>query len=303
MYSLKNHYEENGYVIVRNLISVDEIDTFLNAFEIFKKSNSLFFSQSEHNWRTTKQDLDKFGLLNCSIENFTSLIWNPRFSNLGRKILQSKKILDTLRSLSDKNDFCMWQNMCFDKSTGTVDHIDTYYLDTNPMGSLIAGWFALEDIDGRGGAFHIFPKSHLNISNEWQNMNHEAFVNWSAKKTENMEEKVIYLNKGDVLFWHPSLFHGSSTQKIDGFSRKSLTAHYFPIDYLKGGGGKNNSLKDKKYIEELNIQKKSYRSYGFSICESRKKRDIFIFCLKGIAHYFSRINSPHTLMNRDNYDF
>ena len=47
----------------------------------------------------------------------------------------------------------MWQNMFFDKSVGTVDHFDSWYLDTDPPGSLIGAWFALEDIDGKGGTF------------------------------------------------------------------------------------------------------------------------------------------------------
>ena len=44
----------------------------------------------------------------------------------------------------------------FDRATGTIDHIDTWYLDTEPMGHLIAAWVALEDIDGQG-EFHVYP--------------------------------------------------------------------------------------------------------------------------------------------------
>ena len=92
--------------------------------------------------------------------------------------------------------------MLFDKSTGTVDHIDSYYLDTNPMGRLIAAWFALEDINGDGGAFNIYPGSHLINSNEWIGMNHDEFVNWSRNKTKCKKKNnhisfftvIIYLN-------------------------------------------------------------------------------------------------------------
>ena len=54
----------------------------------------------------------------------------------------------------------MWQNMFFDKSTGTIDHIDTWYLDSDPMGYLFGAWIALEDIDGKGGVFHVY-QSHI----------------------------------------------------------------------------------------------------------------------------------------------
>ena len=68
-----------------------------------------------------------------------------KFSKLGRDILQSQEVLDCLRRISDNNDFYMWQNMFFDKSTGTINHIDTWHLDTSPRGFMIAGWFALEN--------------------------------------------------------------------------------------------------------------------------------------------------------------
>ena len=44
----------------------------------------------------------------------------------------------------------MWQNMLFDKSTRTIDHVDSYYLDKNPSCYLIAAWFDLEDINDKG---------------------------------------------------------------------------------------------------------------------------------------------------------
>ena len=56
-----------------------------------------------------------------------------------------------LKSLTGEDEFVMWQNMLFDKSTGTIDHLDSYYLDTDPIGNLIAIWVALEDINGEGG--------------------------------------------------------------------------------------------------------------------------------------------------------
>ena len=38
--------------------------------------------------------------------------------------------------------------MFFDRSTGTVEHQDSWYLDTDPPGNLVGVWYALEDIQG-----------------------------------------------------------------------------------------------------------------------------------------------------------
>ena len=50
--------------------------------------------------------------------------------------------------------------MLFDKSTGTTDHADTWYLDTIPKGQMIACWIALENIHKDAGRFFVCPKSH-----------------------------------------------------------------------------------------------------------------------------------------------
>tara|TARA_Y100001968_G_scaffold17076_1_gene13562 strand:- start:643 stop:1086 length:444 start_codon:yes stop_codon:yes gene_type:complete len=145
----------------------------------------------------------------------------------------------------------MWQNMLFDKSTGTIDHIDSWYLDTNPPGSLLAAWVALEDIDGKGGSFHVYPKSHKNSSKSWIGLDHNKLIDWTKLCQKKYEKKKILLKKGDVLIWHPLLIHGSSSQKEAGFSRKSITAHYCPNDLLMGGNGLSESIETPNYKKKV----------------------------------------------------
>ena len=73
--SLREKYLKEGYIIFKSLISIRKIDKIIEELEFFKKNNKLYYSQSEHNWRRIKSDLDKFGLLECSFENFTDLPW------------------------------------------------------------------------------------------------------------------------------------------------------------------------------------------------------------------------------------
>ena len=62
--NFKDQYIKKGYVIYPNLISSKLIDNFLKSFEDFKRRNLLFYSQSEHNWRRVKHDLDENNFLN-----------------------------------------------------------------------------------------------------------------------------------------------------------------------------------------------------------------------------------------------
>ena len=300
--SLREKYLEEGYIIFKSLISNKKINQILKELEIFKKKNKLYYSQSEHNWRKIKSDLDKFGLLECSFENFTDLPWGLKLSKAGREILQSKEILNALREISKYKDFCMWQNMFFDKSTGTIDHIDTWYLDTNPMGDLFGAWIALEDINGEGGVFHVYPKSHLTNNKKWIGTTHEEFIDWSKKESKNFKKKPLYLKKGDLLLWHPSLIHGSTLQKKEGASRKSITAHYHPSDLLRGKGGMSY-IKPDDYKFKLKQQKKSMRSFGHKINSRASRKEILKFATIGIIKHLigGALNNPRNLMNRKNY--
>lgn len=305
MTNIKNFFIENGYTIFKQIIHKEEIDLLLNCFKNFKIKNSLYYSQSNHNWRKTRKDCDEFGLLKNSIENFTSLFFEAQLAKIGRKILLSSTIDNCLKKISgSKDDFCMWQNMFFDRSVGTIDHIDTWYLDTDPRGYLIGAWIALEDIDGKGGSFHIYPGSHKMQNTEWKNLNHDQFAKWSNKIKQKYKKVSVYLKKGDVLFWHPNLIHGSSNQEHNGFSRKSLTAHYHPICLKRGGGGIETKIDTHEY--KKNIQNTMYKITKFDKMPiySSNNWETIKYSLKGLIKYYTGYkNSENSLMQRDAYNF
>ena len=94
--------------------------------------------------------MDINNLLKVSFQNFTDILWANSLGKAGRNILQGEEMRNALSDISNSQEFIMWQNMLFDKSTGTIDHLDSWYLDTNPYGNLLAAWIALEDINGEG---------------------------------------------------------------------------------------------------------------------------------------------------------
>ena len=305
MIDAKNYFNEHGYVIFRQNIEKDDISILLKCFKNFVHKNGMYYSQSNHNWRKAHKDTDEFGLLKNSMESFTSLLLEPKLAEAGKKILLSDSMLNCLSQVSGLHeDFCMWQNMLFDRSVGTVDHIDTWYLDTDPMGYLIGAWIALEDIDGQGGSFHVYPGSHKMNNNGWRGLTHDQFVEWSNETKKKYKKVSMHLKKGDVLLWHPSLIHGSSNQEVNGFSRKSLTAHYHPISFKQGGGGIETSVNSDSYNKSIMTTMSKMKKfdnlpiYTFNRWETTKSS------VKGLIKYFTGFKNPeNSLMQRDAYDF
>ena len=258
---IKNIYNDNGFIIIRNLIKKKYISEVINSLEIFKKRNTYYFTQNNHNW-VKSGEITKQGYLINSIQSPTKQNNCGSLKFAIEKILASTEILEILQEINGSEIFVNWQNMLFDKSTGTVDHADTWYLDTAPRGQMIASWIALEDINEKAGRFFVYPKSHkLNIP---ENINKKIKSNFEYINFINeflihkkMDKYAPAMKKGDVLFWHPFTIHGSLSQKDPKYSRKSLTAHYHPI-----GAGRTGTAESKKeinrYIRKLRKSKNQF---------------------------------------------
>jgi phytanoyl-CoA hydroxylase len=230
---IKEYYDLYGYVVVKNLLSQSNIDNFLDSYETIKRSKFfVFFSQDTH--IPLRPRLTSEGFIENSMLNPASLkIWRT-FAKSVEKCLVDEQVTDALKILSGAQSHVMMQNMFFDKSTGTVEHQDHYYLDADPPGKMIAAWYALEDIHEDAGCFFVLPGSHkgnvLERKSASNFSDHDTFVKAINELIDEgkYEYRSFPLSKGDVLFWHPYTIHGAYNNRDPHFSRKSLTAHYYP---------------------------------------------------------------------------
>ena len=236
-FSLENHagvrayFDEQGYVVMRGLLSHSAIDTFLEAYRRIKSSRTfLYYAQTIH--KVVRPTLNEHGHIVESMQDATRLGLAPRFSGALKKCIYHHSISDGLAVIDGHAKHVSWQDMFFDLSTGTIEHADSWYIDTDPAGSLIGAWMALEDIQIDAGPFFVMPGSHrIKALDQGSYPDHEQFRLATLKQIQEHGFKPLAmpLNKGDVLFWHPSTIHGGFSNKDPRFSRKSLTSHYFPL--------------------------------------------------------------------------
>jgi hypothetical protein len=122
------------------------------------------------------------------------------------------------------------------------------YLNPPEVGDHYAAvWMALGDVHPDSGPFQYVPGSH-----RWHRLVRERFEpfvdmadpTWpkatediltpllEAKLADEGHEVVSYVpNEGDVLIWHPRLYHRGSTATVKGMYRPALIAHYSGIDH------------------------------------------------------------------------
>lgn len=229
---IHDYFNENGYVVIKNVIHHEKIDTFLAAYNSVK-THPLFvyYSQSLH--INLRPSLNSFGYIQEAMENASRLVFFKSFSKSFKNCIYDENISTALSLITGEGHHVSWQNMFFDKSTGTIEHQDSWYLDTDPEGDLIGVWYALEDIHENAGPFFVVPKSHTKVGplDRKKYPNHNVFVN--AIRDEMNDDKSLHkipmcLSKGDILLWHPFLIHGSFSCNDESYSRKSFTSHFYP---------------------------------------------------------------------------
>ena len=135
--SIKKHFYNEGYVIIRNLINEELITNILDSPKQFKKTNVYYYTQSSHTWVKSSKTTEE-GFLIDSIQSPTKQRNCGELKYAAEKIISCNAISAILQEISGSTKFINWLNMLFDKSTGTIDHADTWYLDTKPRGNMIA---------------------------------------------------------------------------------------------------------------------------------------------------------------------
>ncbi len=159
----------------------------------------------------------------------------PKFRKYAtEKILTNRNLVCAFRYFCE-DDPKIVQSMYFEGNSATWEHQDSYYLDSERIGTMIAAWIALEDISANAGRFFVCPKSHhidLGEHDIYTNIaeHHDVYIRRVVDviKSKGMEIRAPKLNQGDVLFWNAWTIHGSLKSDDPVRSRSSITCHVIP---------------------------------------------------------------------------
>src|SRR5271165_2810026 len=233
---IKAYYEENGYVIVRKLLSEDVCDAQRRLWEEeVKPFGGHIYRQATG--KAERHVLNQNGWVMNPILNLQSL--DPRrFPGFRRHateaVLASSNLRDLFAGLFGELPKVV-QSMYFEGNSATWEHQDSYYLDSEIIGEMAAAWIAIEDIAAKAGRFFICPGSHKFKLDEHGLENniaehHEKYILSVVNKIKqlNLQIRAPALQKGDVLFWNSFTIHGSLNTQDPRHSRSSITCHAIP---------------------------------------------------------------------------
>lgn len=232
---IRRYYDENGYVVVRNLIPRELCVEAMQRFKTeVKPYKGFIYRQTTAN--PERHVFTTHGFMLNPILNVQSVDgrYFPRFREIGLSVIthpNAQAIAQTILGEPGK----LVQSMYFEGNPSTWAHQDTYYLDAEQIGRMTATWIAVEDIAPGAGRFFIYPKSHLidmarNGGDFDVAFNHGRYKKLVVDliRRHGLECRAPALQQGDALFWAAKTMHGSLETTQPRYSRSSFTAHYIP---------------------------------------------------------------------------
>jgi len=249
----RQFYEENGFLVIPNLVSDSLIDEFKQRFL------DIVDGKVDSGSILKMKDLslkDKRGLPNERIYNkIQDFVWDEVLA----KYICSPDVLDYVQCFTGP-DIRAVHSMLINKppDAGTRTsrhplHQDLHYFPFRPADRIVAAWTAMEHIDDSNGCLVVQPGTHKGELEQHDYPDWENGVNkmyHGIRGADSNSRVHLHMEKGDTVFFHPLLIHGSGTNVSPNF-RKAISCHYSTsnINYIDVNGTSQEKI--AKEVEEI----------------------------------------------------
>lgn len=251
-------YEQNGFVLIKNLVSEEDINRFRKEFE-----------------RICRQEVKVPGLVVMRDLASLRLEFNQRSINKVQDFQEDPElfrycslpqILKYVECFTGPNIMAMHTMLinkppdAGKKTSRHPMHQDLHYFPFRPADRIVCAWTAMEKVNGDNGCLVVLPGTHTSTLQEHDYPDWEGGVNKMYHGVRNYNpqhpEVLLEMEKGDTVFFHPLLIHGSGMNQTQGF-RKAISCHYASADgyYIDVKGTTQENI--EKEVKEIANRKYS----------------------------------------------
>ncbi|XP_007189969.1 phytanoyl-CoA dioxygenase, peroxisomal isoform X1 [Balaenoptera acutorostrata] len=225
----RKFYEENGFLVIKNLVSDADIQYFRDEFERI--------------CRTKVKPLGLMVMRDVTIAK-SEYVPNEKVITKVQDFQEDKElfryctlpeILKYVECFTGPNIMAM-HTMLINKPPDSGKktsrhplHQDLHYFPFRPSNSIVCAWTAMEHIDRNNGCLVVLPGTHKGPLKTHDYPQWEGGVNIMFHGIQdydkNNDRVHLLMEKGDTVFFHPLLIHGSGRNKSQGF-RKAISCHF-----------------------------------------------------------------------------
>lgn len=259
----RQFYEENGFLVIKNLVSDDDIQRFRAEFErICRKEVKPPGIIIMKDVTIAKQDCTPSERVVTKIQDFQEDEELFRYCSL-------PQILKYVECFTGPNIMAL-HTMLINKPPDSGKktsrhplHQDLHYFPFRPSDRIVCAWTAMEHIDRNNGCLVVLPGTHKGTLKPHDYPKWEGGVNkmyHGIQEYDSNSPRVhVVMEKGDTVFFHPLLIHGSGRNRTQGF-RKAISCHYggSECEYIDVRGTSQENIAR----EVMEIAEKQHRIQG-----------------------------------------
>ena len=236
---LLRFFVENGYLILRAAVDIDRIDELNRDIEKLSEDPpaEAWVNCIEDGHGVTRQmtSADK-----DEPDKMIKLLDLYSYLPSAREIVFAPQTMRLIKLIFER-PVLAHQSLFFFKGSQQPIHQDTAFVRVSSPMELVASWTALEDIEPGSGELTYYPKSH-----QFPEFLFEGKYKWWPPGCDELGRYYEHLNecaaarniprtkfparKGDVFIWSADFAHGGGEIDDPYKTRRSIAAHYCPIN-------------------------------------------------------------------------
>lgn len=226
---LKKSYAENGFVIVKDALSLAEVE------ELRQEATRICRGELGEIPGVTPATADEND--DDVLRRYLCIHFPHKVSALMKRYLAQPQMVATLTELIGPNVKCM-QSMLFIKASGKPGqawHQDEYFIPTRDR-SLTGGWIAMDDATVENGCLWVIPGSHKHgvIWPQRQHEDRRFDCTGEAIYFPYTDDDAIPVEvaAGSIVFFNGYLLHRSLPNRAQRGYRRVLVNHYMSAESL-----------------------------------------------------------------------
>ncbi len=220
------HFQSDGYAIVRQLATPSEVDGIREAFMSAAANGPVAGLSDGHFADVPPGDPLAFYPRMMHPHLHPELPIGP----LAMGIMLDSRIHNYLRAFMGEEPLAA-QSMFYFKPPGARGqelHQDNFYLRVKP-GTCVAAWMAIDDADEENGTLMVVPQTaNAEIACPETADAARSFTTDYVRPPAGVEPVALRLSAGDVLFFNGSVIHGSYPNASKERFRRAFICHYVP---------------------------------------------------------------------------
>lgn len=241
----KAFFQQEGYLVVENLLSKSEVDVCqaeiqrLHAFAAGQEPDADKERAAVARQHVQREPFAKDEVQGDRLPVLRKAENTRQYSDIFRDLAQHPKLVGVVQDLIGTDLLLFRSTLMFKPAFHGSSHglhQDSAYWPMEPP-NLVTVSIALNDATPENGCFKVIPRSHLWGMQSWGDIARQQDADLTDRAEVAEQQMDVPLSAGSALFFHSLMVHGSGPNTTPNPRNTALYAYFSPqVRYVPKGG-------------------------------------------------------------------